>query len=238
MSVKPNKPIAFFDVDKTLCDCYSGFHTTLELMRRRIIKKRRILQAIFYNAIGRIYVNADVKRMYEIAISDMAGTHIDDILQIGKEAFDKYVKPTMYIEAMDEIEKLRGEGFTIALLSSAPAMLVKNMEIFLNADISFSNGPEIVDGILQKKFREPLCYKEGKLQVAQEYADAQGVSLADCRFYSDSISDLPLLSQVGHPRVVNPDSKLRREAQKRSWTILEFRRTLGRPGAIPSTAKL
>lgn len=227
MSARSAKPIAFFDVDKTLCDCYSGYHTTLELMRRRIIKKRRILQAIFYNAIGRIYVNADVKKMYEIAISDMAGTHIDDILQIGKDAFDKYVKPTMYVEAMEEIEKLRSQGYTIALLSSAPAMLVKNMEIFLKADTSFSNGPEIIDGILQKKFREPLCYKEGKVQVAQEYAESQGVSLADCLFYSDSVSDLPLLSLVGHPRVVNPDSKLRREAERRNWSILHFKRLLG-----------
>ncbi|HKY63023.1 MAG TPA: HAD-IB family hydrolase [bacterium] len=225
-----NAKIAFFDVDKTLCDCYSGYHTTLELMRRRIIKKRRILQAIFYNAIGRIYVNADVKRMYEIAISDMAGTHIDDILRIGKDAFDKYVKPTMYIEALAEIEMLRREGFLIALLSSAPAMMVKNIELFLKADASFSNGPEIVDGILQKKFREPLCYKEGKVQVAKEFADSQGVGFADCRFYSDSISDLPLLSQVGHPWVVNPDSKLRREAERRNWPILHFKETIGRKG--------
>ena len=224
----PVKPIAFFDVDKTLCDCYTGFATTIELMRRKIIKKRRILQAIFYNAIGRIYVNADVRRMYEIAIADMAGTHIDYILQIGKEAFEKSVKPKMYLEGIAEIEKLKGEGFTVALLSSAPYMLVKNMEMFLKIEHSFSNGPEIIDGILQKKFREPLCYKEGKVQVAKAFADSQGVPLKDCRFYSDSVSDLPLLSLVGHPRAVNPDHKLRKEAEQRKWPILQFERTLGR----------
>jgi len=222
------KPIAFFDVDKTLCDCYTGFPTTIELMRRKIVKKRRILQAIFYNAVGRIYVNADVRRMYEIAIADMAGTHIDYILQIGKEAFEKSVKPKMYIEGIEEIERLKGEGFTVALLSSAPYMLVKNMEQFLKIEHSFSNGPEIVDGILQKKFREPLCYKEGKVQVARQFAESQGVPLQDCRFYSDSVSDLPLLSLVGHPRVVNPDAKLEREAERRNWPILRFQRTLGR----------
>lgn len=224
----PAKPIAFFDVDKTLCDCYTGFATTIELMRRKIIKKRRILQAIFYNAIGRIYVNADVRRMYEIAIADMAGTHIDYILQIGKEAFEKSVKPKMYLEGIAEIEKLKGEGFTIALLSSAPYMLVKNMEMFLKIEHSFSNGPEIVDGILQKKFREPLCYKEGKVQVAKAFANSQGVPLQDCRFYSDSVSDLPLLSLVGHPRAVNPDHKLRKEAERRNWPIMQFEQTLGR----------
>jgi len=223
----PVKPIAFFDVDKTLCDCYCGYHTTIELMRRKIIKKRRILKAVFYNTLGRLYLKADVKRMYEIAISDMAGTHIDDILQIGKEAFEKYVKPTMYREGIEEIERLRKEGYSIVLISSGPYMLIKNMEWFLKADNSFSNGPEIVDGILQKTFREPLCYKEGKVGVAQAWAEAQGLKLSECRFYSDSVSDMPLLSAVGHPFAVNPDYKLRREAESRKWPILTFKKTLG-----------
>ena len=153
--------------------------------------------------------------------------------QIGKEAFERFVKPRMYLEGMSEIERLQQEGHTVALLSSGPYMLVKNMELFLGADTSFSNGPEIVDGILQKKFREPLCYKEGKVQVARQFAEAQGLTLQDCRFYSDSVSDLPLLSQVGHPQVVNPDHKLRREAQQRGWPILKFEKTLGKTGLIP-----
>ena len=39
-----------------------------------------------------------------------------------------------------------------------------------------------------------------------------GTGLADCRAYSDSITDLPLLEAVGHPTVVNPDRALRRVA--------------------------
>jgi len=221
------KPIAFFDVDKTLCNCYTGFPTTIELMRHKIIKKRRILQALFYNALGRIYVNADVRKMYEIAISDMAGTHIDDILRIGKETFDKFVKPKMYLEGIAEITRLKQEGYTVALLTSGPYMLIKNMELFLKTDTSFSNGPDIIDGVLQKTFREPLCYKEGKVQVARQFASSEGIDLQDCLFYSDSISDLPLLSQVGHPRVVNPDRKLGIEAARRGWTVLNFSKLLG-----------
>lgn len=224
----PAKPIAFFDVDKTLCDCYSGYGATIELMRHKIIKKRRLLKAVFYNALGRLYFNADVRRMYEIALGDMAGTHLDDILQIGLEAFEKYVKPKLYLEGIEEIEKMKQEGYTVALLSSGPYMLIKNMEIFLKCDTSFSNGPQIIDGILQKTFREPLCYKEGKVQVAKQYVESQGTTLADCRFYSDSVSDLPLLSQVGHPQVVNPDHKLRRVAEEKKWPILSFEKTLGR----------
>jgi hypothetical protein len=46
--------------------------------------------------------------------------------------------------------------------------------------------------------------------------------LADCRAYSDSITDLPLLEAVGHPTAVNPDRALRRIAEERGWPILTF----------------
>jgi HAD superfamily hydrolase (TIGR01490 family) len=221
-----SQPIAFFDVDKTLCDCYSGFHTTMELIRRRIVKKRRLLLALIYNAIGRVHLRADVRKMYEIAISDMAGTHIEDILQIGRETFEKRVKPKMYVGGMEEIKKARAAGFYIALISSGPYMLIKTMEEFLKADVSFSNGPVVSDGILQRTFQEPLCYKEGKVLIAKRFAEERRVSLKDCRFYSDSISDLPLLSLVGQPIAVNPDRKLRRIAKKHGWPVLEFKALL------------
>jgi phosphoserine phosphatase len=41
-------------------------------------------------------------------------------------------------------------------------------------------------------------------------------------FYTDSITDLPLLERVGHPVAVNPDPRLRRLARKRCWPIVMF----------------
>ena len=53
-------------------------------------------------------------------------------------------------------------------------------------------------------------------------AAARGYRMADCRAYSDSITDLPLLEAVGHHTAVNPDRALRRVAQGRGWPILTF----------------
>jgi phosphoserine phosphatase len=58
----------------------------------------------------------------------------------------------------------------------------------------------------------PLCYGPGKVEVARAFAQARGVSLAQCAFYSDSASDLPMLEAVGRPVAVNPDPRLRRVA--------------------------
>jgi phosphoserine phosphatase len=66
------------------------------------------------------------------------------------------------------------------------------------------------------------CYGEEKARAARKIAAEQGYPLADCRAYSDSITDLPLLEAVGHPTAVNPDRALRREAEQRGWPILIF----------------
>lgn len=222
-----SQPVAFFDVDKTLCNCYSGYHTTVDLIRLKIIKKRRLLKAIYYNTIGRMHLKADVYRMYEIALQDMSGTKLIDILEIGRKTFETKVKPMLYQEGIDEIEKLRQEGFMVGLLTSGPYMLIKNMEQFLGLDFSFSNGPVIRDGILQKEVQRPLVYKEGKVEVAEAFLAEHGIHLQDCKFYSDSISDLPLLEKVGYPVAVNPDKKLRKVAIERGWPIRDFTKMLG-----------
>jgi phosphoserine phosphatase len=43
-------------------------------------------------------------------------------------------------------------------------------------------------------------------------------------FYTDSITDLPLLEAVGQPIVVNPDARLRRVAKRRGWPIEDWMR--------------
>ena len=89
-----------------------------------------------------------------------------------------------------------------------------------------------------------LLLRRGQGAGRPRHRRRRGYRLADCRAYSDSITDLPLLEAVGHPTVVNPDRALRREAVQRGWPILTFvdpvalrsvpgpekRTTLARPG--------
>ena len=62
----------------------------------------------------------------------------------------------------------------------------------------------------------------------QQLIEQEGIDLAKSYFYSDSITDLPLLELVGHPQVVNPDPLLYREARRRHWPVRLFRDPLAR----------
>jgi HAD superfamily hydrolase (TIGR01490 family) len=68
----------------------------------------------------------------------------------------------------------------------------------------------------------PLCYGRGKIERTTRLAERHGFSLEDAWFYSDSITDLPLLEHVAHPVAVNPDPRLRRIARARGWPIEEW----------------
>ena len=48
--------------------------------------------------------------------------------------------------------------------------------------------------------------------------------LTEASFYSDSLNDLPLLEAVGRPVVVDPDPRLRFEAEQRGWPVLALAR--------------
>ncbi len=69
---------------------------------------------------------------------------------------------------------------------------------------------------------EFYCYAEGKVAAIEKLAASEGYDLARCYAYSDSVTDLPMLSAVGHPTAVNPDRNLRREAVAKGWPILAF----------------
>jgi hypothetical protein len=81
---------------------------------------------------------------------------------------------------------------------------------------------------------EFYAYGEAKAAQVRVLAADRGYSLPHCYAYSDSVTDLPLLELVGHPRVVNPDRALRRVAAQRDWPVLSFS---GLQGAGDGTGK-
>ena len=62
----------------------------------------------------------------------------------------------------------------------------------------------------------------GKVLLAERYAEALGIPLSESCFYTDSLSDLPMLEAVGRPVAVHPDPRLRRLARQRRWPTVDW----------------
>jgi phosphoserine phosphatase len=67
---------------------------------------------------------------------------------------------------------------------------------------------------------EPLCFGAGKVPLAARNAERHGLSLADAVFYTDSLSDVPMLEAVGRPVAVHPESIAASKARRSSGSKL------------------
>jgi phosphoserine phosphatase len=149
----------------------------------------------------------------------------------------------VYAEAAILISEHQAAGRDVVLVSASGEEMVRPIGALLGITDVIATRMRIVDGRYSGEI-EFYAAGPNKVVGVQALAASRGYDLADCYAYSDSASDLPLLTAVGHPSVVNPDRALRRAALENSWPILEFRnpipvgkRLRDRP-AVPVAAAL
>lgn len=85
--------------------------------------------------------------------------------------------------------------------------------------------PESRDGEFTGQVTDIPCFREGKVKRLDSWLELQGRDLASFEqswFYSDSLNDLPLLERVTHPVAVDPDEKLRAQAQAHGWPVISL----------------
>ena len=59
--------------------------------------------------------------------------------------------------------------------------------------------------------------------MVEAWLDAQGLTAAPLRFYSDHVSDAPMFERAAEPVAVSPSPALRRLATERGWPIRDWR---------------
>lgn len=116
----------------------------------------------------------------------------------------------------------RERGDRLVLLTSSSPYLSRHVQAELDLDDFICTRFEVINGVHTGKPERPMAFGPGKVTLARAMADREGVDLADCHFYSDSMSDLPMLEAVGHPVVVHPDHKLNRLAKRRGWLVQDW----------------
>ena len=78
------------------------------------------------------------------------------------------------------------------------------------------------DGVASGEVVSPLLAEQEKVAAVHRFCREYNVETARSKAYSDSFSDLPMLEAVGLPSAVNPDRRLRRTANDRSWPVLNL----------------
>ncbi len=209
---------AFFDLDGTIIPQNSA---TLWMKSER--RKGRL--SLYLMARGALYVLVyrfgfiDMEHAMNEALHTVEGIDEEELRHKTCQWVDECVMPLVAPEAKQALAGHRQEGHRLVLLTSASPYESEAVAQRLEFDDFLSTRYGVEKGKMTGKVLLPLCYGEGKVEWAKRYADKEGINLSASWFYTDSITDLPMLQAVGHPVVVNPDPRLRRKAAKMNWPI-------------------
>jgi HAD superfamily hydrolase (TIGR01490 family) len=151
------------------------------------------------------------------------GESEDRMRFFADELFQTVLKPAVFPGAFELIEKSRSLGLRQVVVTGALEVSVKPLMDYLGIDDWVANRLEFVKGVATGRLLPPVLASATKASWIRTYAEREGINLSASFAYSDSMSDLPMLSIVGHPAAVNPDFRLRQTALHHDWPILNLK---------------
>jgi HAD superfamily hydrolase (TIGR01490 family) len=217
---------AFFDLDKTVIAKASMMAFGRPLHRAGFISRWLVLRTVWGQLVFR-YLGADEERMAkmrETSLRIARGWDQAKVSALVAETLAEVIEPIVFEEALDLFREHRAAGRRVFIISASPEEIVVPLARYLGADEAIATRAEI-DGDGRYTGRvEFYAYGPFKADAVREAADRLGIDLEGSYAYSDSVTDVPMLSVVGHPVAVNPDRELRRIAAERGWEIRVFTR--------------
>jgi HAD superfamily hydrolase (TIGR01490 family) len=213
---------SYFDVDGTLVTT-NLVHPTLFYLLNQSTPLHSLLKVGVALAKSPWMVMAETRdrRLFnELLFTSYGGLSEDRLLLLAEEAFDKVIKPALYPGAKDLVKTSLEKGHDVILVSGALDFLMEYLAKHLGATGVIANRLEIKDRFATGKLLRPVVAGPEKARLIRE--DARARDLDGCFAYSDSYSDVPMLSVVGHPAAVNPDRRLSLLAQAYHWPIIRL----------------
>jgi HAD superfamily hydrolase (TIGR01490 family) len=213
---------ALFDLDKTLLDASSGQLYARYLYRTGDMSTGELARVTWWSILSRLGI-LDMQDLIPRLLAQAAGDDERTMRQLCDRWFVEDVVPHIAQAGLQRVAEHQAQGHVIAIVSASTQYVVGPMAAYLGiGDQYVCTHLESREGHLTGQITPPACYGQGKVVWAERFAREYDVDLAASYFYTDSISDLPLLERVGHPLAVNPDPRLRRLAARRGWEILKF----------------
>jgi HAD superfamily hydrolase (TIGR01490 family) len=219
-------PAAYFDVDGTLVGTNLVHPTIMYLANQSspMDSLRRMGRAAIWAPLMAAAELRDRRLFNEMLFSHYKGMSEDRMVLLSEEVFDSVIRPRIFLGTVDLIEKCKAAGYRIVLVTGSLDVTVAPLARYLGADDAITNRLEMKDGYATGKLLRPVVAGPTKARILADDARENGDDLAHCQAYSDSFSDVPMLSVVGHPQCINPDKKLRRLARAYQWPILDVDR--------------
>ncbi len=132
-----------------------------------------------------------------------------------------FVRDRLSPEAIARIKEHREAGHTTILLTGVIRPLTRPLEDLFDVVVAAELETD-AQGICTGFLLNPPMVGDARSAWLKHYANLHGVDLSKSFAYADSHVDLPMLTAVGNPVVVDPDVGLVRAARKNGWSVVDW----------------
>ena len=223
--IAPNA--AFFDVDNTIMRGASIFHFAVGLARHHFFSGREIFGFATKQLKFVMSGSEDLEDMAsatEAALSFVEGRRVDELLTLAEQIFDESMTDKLIPGSLALAQAHLDAGDQVWLVTATPVELASLLARRLGLTGALGTVAEVENGVYTGRLTGAPLHGLAKAEAIRALATREGLDLSRCSAYSDSANDIPMLSAVGVPVAVNPDSTLRIHARENDWRIRDFRR--------------
>ena len=219
--------VAFFDVDNTLMRGASVYYVGRAAHRRGLISWRDIALFAWHQfrflAVGENRNHLSTAKERALGL---ASGHTEVALRaLAEDIYDRDIAPNLWPETVALTREHLDKGHEVWLVTATPQLVAQIIADRLGLTGALGTKVEALDGVFTGALDGHVLHGEEKALVAERLSVEKGADLEDCWGYSDSGNDIPLLTLVGNPVVVNPDAKLLAHAKKHEWRVLPLKRS-------------
>lgn len=212
--------LVFVDIDGTLVSPPTVWYFFRFCLKNKIIPKRSFLYAT-YQFLRNHFNRFNHTQAVTHWLSLMNGLEASVFKKYCEQTFEEEIRQKFIPTMLNKIEEHQQQGDLIIIISSTIQCFAETICELLKLDDYSSLEVILNNNRLTHEVIKPMPYHQGKVYYAEQHAKKFNLDLQHAFFYSDSISDLPLLERVGHPVAINPDRYLRKKAIQQNWLIID-----------------
>ena len=219
--------IAIYDMDKTITRTPTWTRFLIAGARRRAPWRLALLPLAGLAALGhplRLVDRARLKGMTQRLMLGrrLTAAEVAELIDAFAEAIDR---DAVMAEARARIAADRAAGYRLVLATASYRYYAEAIarrlafDAVVATEVRRDAAGDVLSGVAGEN-----CYGPAKRRMVEAWLAGEGIERGDAhiRFYSDHVSDAPMLEAADEPFAVNPHPPLRRLAAERGWPVLDW----------------
>ncbi len=218
--------LALFDLDNTLLNGDSDFEWSQFLIRIGVLDRElfEVKNLEFYERYKA--GTLDINEFLDFQLKPLSRHARKTLDEWHQQFMRETVMPMITKPARKLVEHHRAAKDVCVIITATNSFVTAPIAREFGIEHLIATEPEHKDGEFTGRVAGVPSFREGKITRLNSWLAERGWTLdsfSDSTFYSDSLNDLPLLSQVTHPVAANPDDTLREHAEEQGWRIINLR---------------